>query len=141
MAGSASADDEEAITAINVTPLVDICLVLLIIFIATSAIIVRAEIGVQLPRAATAEDSTTTAVSIQIDQSGQVSLNGEPTTLEFLRPALEAEVGRNPQVKAMIAADSALQYGTVVGVIDVVRLSGITSFALNVERGEQPAGY
>jgi biopolymer transport protein ExbD len=137
MAGFSS-NDEDVIGGINVTPLVDVALVLLVIFIATSAIIVRAAINAELPSAATAGEVLPDSVSVLLDSQGQLYLNGEPTTYEALEVALRAEVARNPQVRALIAADRTLVYDHVIRVIDVVRLSGLSGFSLNVQRAPTP---
>ena len=73
-----SFDDDDIISDINVTPLVDIALVLLIIFIVTSAIIVRAAINVELPRAASAGEELPDSFSIVVDRQGAIQFDGEP---------------------------------------------------------------
>jgi biopolymer transport protein ExbD len=129
-----SRDDDDVISAINVTPLVDIFLVLLIIFIATSAIIVRASINADLPRAATAEEIIPEHVSIVLDREGILYLDGEPITEALLAIALREAVAENPDVRALIAAHRELQYSEVIDVIDQVRGAGFAGYSLNVER-------
>jgi biopolymer transport protein ExbD len=138
--GLGSSDDEDIISGINVTPLVDVSLVLLIIFIATSAIIVRAAINVDLPRAATAGDALPDSVAVVVERTGQLQLDGAAVTREQLEAAVRARVAANPQLRVMIAADRALDYGSVMDVIDLVRECGASGFSLNVEREsrEQP---
>ena len=127
-------DDDDIISDINVTPLVDVALVLLIIFIATSAIIVRAAINVDLPKAASAGEALPDSVGIMLGIDGSIRLDGQPVTEAELQAALEARADANPEVRALIAADRDLDYGAVMDIIDVVRLSGIAGFSLNVER-------
>lgn len=128
-----SYDDDDIISGINVTPLVDIALVLLIIFIATSAIIVRAAINVDLPTAATAEDAPPEYVSVLLDNSGNLFFNGEPTTRPQLVGQLAVEVANNPEIRALIAAGRAVDYGQVMQLIDMVRAAGVAGFSLNVD--------
>ena len=137
MAG-VSDDDEDAITGINVTPLVDVMLVLLVIFMVTATYIVNQSINVQLPKADTAESNDKTKnLAFTLDKSSALFLNGEPVTWEQL-PNKIAEVkakAGNVQVNALIAADKETPHGSVVKLIDTVRKHGITDFAINVEAG------
>ena len=132
--GTGFDEDEDVIAGINVTPLVDVALVLLIIFIATSAIIIRAAINVDLPRAASAGEAVPDSVALLLDEGGTVYLNGIAVAPDALRAALEEEVLRNPEVRALIAADADLRYRDVMDLIDTVRLAGFAGFSLNVER-------
>ncbi len=126
-------DDDDIISGINVTPLVDIALVLLIIFIATSAIIVRAAINVDLPTAATAEDAPPEYVSVLLDNSGSLYFNGEATTHAALAGQIAVEVANNPEIRALIAAGRSVDYGQVMRLIDMVRAAGVAGFSLNVD--------
>ena len=132
MAGSAQ-EDEDMIGGINVTPLVDITLVLLIIFIATSSIIVKAEMGMELPSAATAEDSKTGPINIQIFNK-EIFYNNELTRADQLQTKLEAEYKRDKNVKALVSADKHMEYGEIAKVVDAIRKAGISSFSLDVQR-------
>ena len=132
--GTGFDEDEDVIAGINVTPLVDVALVLLIIFIATSAIIIRAAINVDLPRAASAGEAVPDSVALLLDEGGSVYLNGIEVAPDTLRAALEEEVARNPEVRALIAADADIRYRDVIDLIDTVRLAGFAGFSLNVER-------
>lgn len=141
MAGlGSSLDDDDIISDINVTPLVDIALVLLIIFIATSAIIVRAAINVDLPRAATAEEILPEYVSILLDSEGNLFLDGVETTELALKQQLRITVEGNPEIRALIAAGRSMAYGEVMELIDLVRLAGVAGFSLNVEPVAVPEG-
>ena len=86
MAGGASADDDDIITDINVTPLVDIMLVLLIIFMLTANLIDNPAIEVDLPEASTGEASEPTTVGLVLTKDGTIYLNGSPTDEEPLFP-------------------------------------------------------
>ncbi len=136
MAGG-SIEDDDAITGINVTPLVDVMLVLLIIFMVTATYIVNRSIEINLPKAATGEDVPSENLAFTIDKESKLFLNGEtitfadiPGRIEGAR-ALESNAGKKMQ--ALIAADQATPHGTVIKLIDEVRKNGITDFAINVE--------
>jgi biopolymer transport protein ExbD len=120
------------ISGINVTPLVDVVLVLLIILMVTAGYIVSKTIPVDLPKSATAE-STTLTLAITIDANGRSYLDAEAVSNEMLRQRVRQAHLRDPETRAVIAADGATRHKTVVGVIDLLRQEGVTRFAINVQ--------
>lgn len=137
MAGSFDEDGEE-ISAINVTPFVDIVLVLLIILMVTSQHIVRSSLGVELPKAASGGEALQTTLNVVITGDGTMYLDGNETTKEALAEEVRLQRSTQPKLQAVIAADKGVPYGKVVHVIDVVKTNGVTSFALNIERTSEP---
>ena len=133
MAANASADSDDIITGINVTPLVDIILVLLIIFMLTASIIANPSIEVKLPKAATGEGTPPTTLGLVLNAVGEIYVNGRLTDVAGLRSYLPTVVQENPDIQAMIAADAEVQHGRVIALIDIIRQHGIRKFALNVE--------
>jgi biopolymer transport protein ExbD len=134
--GSVYSDDDEGggiISDINVTPLVDITLVLLIIFMVTARLIMnRAIPGVEAPKAASGEEVRTT-LALTIDQHRALFVNGQAVPDEqAMGAALRRSVAQNPDVQAVITADNTIPYGDFVSLIDLVRLSGIKKYALTV---------
>lgn len=136
--GIQGGDDGDIIADINVTPFVDVVLVLLVIFMVTSAYIVKAAIEVDLPKAASAGDSVESTLNIVITKEGSLLLNGEPTDRDKLAAFVKSEVAKEPATQAVIAADKLVAYGEVSAVIDIVKLNGVKSFALNLERAPKP---
>jgi biopolymer transport protein ExbD len=137
MAGAARLDDDdEGINDINVTPLVDVMLVLLVIFMVASIYIVKESIEVELPKAASASDVVDTTLAITIDRKGALYLNGNPTTESAIANACKHAASKNPNAQAIIAADDKIPHGNVIHVIDIVRTNGLTRFAINVKRPE-----
>ncbi len=139
MAGSAGGEDEDMIAGINVTPLVDITLVLLIIFIATSSIIIKAEKGVTLPDAKTAEQSGKGLINVTVLKQGKdkalIYMQGQIVENQAtLRRDLEAEKKLDKDVKVIISADQQIEYQEVSDIVDAIRKSGISNFALDVMR-------
>ena len=126
--------DDDIIVGINVTPLVDVVLVLLIIFMVTATYIVRASIEVDLPRAAHGGETTGTMLSVVITRDGELYLDGvkrsEPELVARAREAAAA----SPEARAIISADKGALHGAVVRVIDVVKGAGISRFAINIEK-------
>lgn len=137
MAGGLSSD-EDTISAINVTPFVDIVLVLLIILMVTSQHIVKASMKVDLPKAASGGEAVDSTLNVVITKDGELLLDGNPVTKDQLASAVVAGKAASPKLQAVIAADKGVPYGRVVHVIDVVKTNGVTSFALNIERTEAP---
>src|SRR3954454_11021668 len=117
MAGGSHFEDEEAgrmITDINVTPLVDIVLVLLIIFMVTTSYIVNPSIKVDLPKAATGSDQVKTTLGLTLTKDGGLYLNGDKTDDGGLQRYIATELPKNPDLQAVIAADKVVPHGNVV---------------------------
>jgi biopolymer transport protein ExbD len=138
MAGSAQQDDEE-ITGINVTPLVDVVLVLLIIFMVTANFIVRETVEVDLPRAANGGETVQGLVNVVLDKDGKLFFDGaEVSEAELITRCNEA-LAKDKETRAIISADQRLEYGRVMRLIDVVKGQGIAKFALNIQKDAAPA--
>ena len=134
MAGGASFDgDDDAIVGINVTPLVDVMLVLLIIFMVASTYIVKNSIEVDLPKAATGGEVLDTTLSIVVTDTSKLFLNGEPATEQSIAKRCQLVSKRDPKAQAIIAADKSTAHGQVVRIIDLVRRNGVQRFAINVD--------
>lgn len=125
----------QAISAINVTPFVDIVLVLLVVLMVTSVQIVKSAIQVDLPNAASGGSSVDTTLNLVISDTGAWELDGEPTDTMKLTAFVKAELVKDPKLQAVIAADKNVKYDSVVQAIDVVKSAGIKSFALNIQPG------
>lgn len=128
----------KAITEINVTPLVDIMLVLLIIFMVTTTTMVYDALDVKLPEAATGESKALTLLAVVVDQNGKTFLNGKAATDADIRAFIRKERTKNRKLEAIISADERVPHGQVVRVIDLVRTEGVTQFAINVLKKGSP---
>ncbi len=136
-----SGDDEgRMITDINVTPLVDIVLVLLIIFMVTTSYIVNPSIKVDLPKAATGSEQVKSTLALTLDAKGALFLNGEASQEAAVERHIRAELPGNPELQAVIAADKSVSHGQVVHLIDLIRKAGVRKFAINVEGAAAAAG-
>ena len=137
---AAQQDDTEEITGINVTPLVDIVLVLLIIFMVTANFIVRETVEVDLPRAAHGGETVQGLVNVVIDRDAKIFFDGaEVNEAELLR-RISAALEQDKETRAIISADQSLSYGKVMHLIDVVKGQGIAKFALNIQKDAAPGG-
>ena len=110
MAASVEEHDDE-ITGINVTPLVDVTLVLLIIFMVTATYVVKETIEVALPRAASGGQTVGPTLALALDREGKLFLDGAPATPEAARAAVRAAVARSAEARAIISADRAVSHG------------------------------
>ncbi|MBZ0270710.1 biopolymer transporter ExbD [bacterium] len=125
--------EDEPITAINVTPLVDIVLVLLIIFMVTATFIVAPQIKVELPKAATGETSEPRNFAVVITADGTLHLDGEPVAMPDIVSYIESRLPNEPDLQAIISADKNVLHGRVIEIVDLVRRNGVRRFAINVE--------
>jgi biopolymer transport protein TolR len=121
------------ISDINVTPLVDIMLVLLIIFMLTANLIAKQAIEVELPRASQATTLNPTTLAITVTRDGALYLNGKPIASGPFRDAVAAAVAKDPRTEAIIAGDKAVSHGRIVWVLDVVKSLGVASFAIQID--------
>ncbi len=137
VAGSSEGEDG-IITDINVTPLVDVVLVLLILFMVTATYIVRRAIQVDLPRAGTAGEAVPTTVVVAMTRDGILYLDGERRSEPDIEERLRQVVARDRQARALVSADQGLQLGSVVHVIDLVKRAGVGQFALDVREDRAP---
>jgi biopolymer transport protein ExbD len=133
MAGSGAGRRRGIISEINVTPLVDIMLVLLIIFMLTAHLLTRQAIEVELPRAAQSTSLPPTTLAITLKADGALFLNDQPVTPAALRDAIKAAVAKDPKTQAIVAGDKRVSHGRVVWVLDTVKALGITQFAIQID--------
>ena len=134
MAQAQAASDEGPITAINVTPLVDIILVVLIIFMATAPLIQRRAIKVDVPKASHHERAATEAIAIVYNSRREITLAGKPLSLEELSSRLAQAAKIEPHLHVTMSADKSLAYGEIVGLLDVIRGAGVGKIGLEVSR-------
>ncbi len=128
-------EDDGVIGEINVTPLVDITLVLLIVYMITVPTIVNnPAIKIDLPTAATgaATPDTTLNVTIQRTADGEITVfaNGDPADAEKIRQMVPPLLEQNKDLAAVIAADKGIAYGDVVQVVDLIGSLGVGRIAL-----------
>ena len=128
-------DDEGLLSTINIVPFVDIVLVLLVIFMLTSAAIVKASLKVELPKAASGGAKVQSTVNLVYTKKAELFVNGtKMVKWEDAAAIVRREVAQDPKTQAVIAADKGVIYGRVVELIDLVKQNGVTAFALDIER-------
>ncbi len=126
MAFKSRPDDQEAMSEINVTPLVDVMLVLVIILLVTAPLLTQS-VQVNLPKTAqTTPNTDPRTLQLGIDQKGIITLNklAVANTAE-LEVALKTELSREPEIAVHLFADHSVNYGKVAEVMAVVQHAGI----------------
>src|SRR6186713_776326 len=132
MAGGGSEDDDGMISGINVTPLVDVTLVLLIIFMVTARIIVSQGMPMDLPKSASGE-ALQTVFSVELTADGKTRIDSEAVADdEALVPLAKKAKAKTKELRAVIRADKKVEHGRVIHVLDLLRRSGIAKIAFAV---------
>lgn len=133
MAGRIGGEDEP-IAEINVVPLVDIILVVLIIFMVTAPLVLKPTIDINLPKAASGDASPPTPLNIAVNKDGAISLNGAPSTLADVTAYASQIAIDKPDTAAILQADRSVTLETLTAIIDVVKSAGIKKVAFSIEK-------
>ncbi len=125
--------DEDSIAQINITPLVDVMLVLLVIFMVTAPMMQQG-IGVELPRvAAQPLNSEVEQLAVVISRDGRVQLNNTPLGVDELNQKLSAIVQSQPDCKVALRADKNVPYGKLAEVMAAIRNAGVKKIGMVTE--------
>ena len=127
---------QTALSEINVTPFVDVMLVLLIIFMVSAPMITRGiEIG--LPQAATAEVIEEERVTVTVDRAGQLFVDDDPVVDDLLVDRVLQQAG-STESAIYLQGDASVAYGRVLEAMDRLRLAGFSRVALVTEPADRP---
>jgi biopolymer transport protein ExbD len=121
------------VSGINVTPLVDVCLVLLIILMVSSTYIVAQSLKIQLPKSKTSDGTADKPATVTLLKTGGLRWNDKDATEEEVVKELKIAVDADPETSLVVSADREVQHGRVVHLLDIAKLAGITKFAINVQ--------
>jgi biopolymer transport protein ExbD len=122
------------IVGINVTPMVDVMLVLLVIMMVSATYIVSQSMRVDLPNASTSDGAVPTVAAVTIAADGALRWGEDAVTESELVRHLHAAHGESSDLTLVVSADTGARHGNVIHVLDLARTEGITSFAVSVER-------
>ena len=136
MAGSTSNGPGGPIAGINVTPMVDVVLVLLVIMMVSATYIVQQSLKVELPKTVTSDEAASSPAAVTITRDGALLFGGVPVSETELVSDLRSAVGANPDVSLIITADAHAFHGSVVHVVDLAKVEGVSKFAINVDRSK-----
>jgi biopolymer transport protein ExbD len=132
--------EDEIFADINITPLTDIFLVLLIIFMVTSSVMAessgaRGGVKVNLPRGATKEvASNARDVTVVITTDGKMVVDGKEVAADTLRQLFEKAKGADPDTQVIVQADEATHHGRVVAVMELAKSAGLRKLAIATRR-------
>lgn len=129
-----SGSDDDPIVDINVTPLVDVTLVLLIIFLATSYLIAQQSLKVELPKASQSVATEARTVAVMVKADGTIVLDGKVLEPADLQSELAERKRARPNLQVLVGADREVIHGRVVEVMDAARRAGIEGLAFAVDR-------
>jgi TolR protein len=127
-----------ALSDINVTPLVDVILVLLIIFMVTAPMMTRG-IDVRLPKTESGTDSTEQRLVVSVDRDDTIYLNDRPVKMQLLTERLKTEMQRTGQEFVFLRADQMVPYGRVMLVMDQIKKAGADRVGMVTESAARPA--
>ena len=130
--------DRRVLSEINVTPMVDVMLVLLVIFMVTAPMLQRGT-DVQLPQAQHSEVKEQERLTLTLARDGRIYLNGEEVPRAALRDRLIAAT-RGRERTVQFRGDARVPYGLVIEVMDTLRAAGIESVGMITERPSGPKG-
>jgi biopolymer transport protein ExbD len=132
--GSARGRRRGGIVGINVTPMVDVMLVLLVIMMVSSIYIVSRALKVELPKTATSDESTQSPMTVTLTKDNKTFFNNEPVAddTELTARFQKAKAAATGDPSLVVTADAQALHGRVVHVIDLAKLQGVTKFAINV---------
>ncbi len=134
MASRLGGDDDHPIAEINVVPLVDIILVVLIIFMVTAPLVLKPSIDINLPKASSGEATPQTPLNIALGTDGTLTLNGQPSTLEAITAAASQLAIEKPDTAAILAADKSVTLERLTEIIDIVKTAGIKKVAFSIDK-------
>lgn len=127
-------DDDNDISEINVVPLVDIILVVLIIFMVTAPMFIKPTINVNLPKAASGDQTAPSKLNLALTADGRINMNGAFVDEAAVQKSAAEEVAKNPETQAIISADKDVPHGRVVQLLDIVKGVGVKKFAISIEK-------
>ena len=119
---------------INITPLTDVVMVLLVIFMVTTPLMMNEALKIKLPTAVTAEPQVEQNTTITVTPGDKIYLNKAQVSLEDLKGLLASRMATSPDKTVVIKADKSIMHGTVVKVLDIAKESGALKLAIATER-------
>ena len=122
------------IAQINVTPLVDVVLVLLVILMVASTYIVAQTLKVQLPRAKSTDGTADKPTKVELLKDGRYRWNEVEIPESALAEKMKAAMVADADMSLVVSADKEVMHGNVVHILDLAKLAGITKFAINVQQ-------
>jgi biopolymer transport protein ExbD len=132
-------NNDEGFNDINITPFVDVVLVLLVIFMVTAPVMMKEELKVNLPKTLTSDlTSKAASIGLAVTKEGQVVMAGKVMSDSSLTEELARISASAPETQFLLSADVESRHGDVVKVIDLLKKNNLNRFALQVEKIKGP---
>lgn len=133
MAAQQNNSDDE-ISNINITPMVDVILVLLVIFMVTANFLKKDSININLPKVAATDPNVAESLQVALTKDGKLLLEGQPTEIPAMVKRLERDSKIRPNMRLTLSADESLPYGRIASLMGQIRKAGVTRIALSVKK-------
>lgn len=130
----AGGGEDEEIGNINITPMVDIILVLLVIFMVTANFLKKESININLPQVGASDPNVAQSTQVALTKDGKMLLEGSEVTEERMFNQLSRDAKFRPNMRVTLSADENLSYGNIAKVMGMIRKAGVTKIALSVKR-------
>lgn len=135
MAAKTGSNDVETIAEINIVPLVDIVLVVLIIFMVAAPLVMQPKIDISLPKSSSTDtDKSKKPLKIVVGGQGEIFVGSRSLSLEELRTESQAQMKLNPEVSAILVADKSVTLEMVTSIIDTVKSQGLKKIAFSIQK-------
>ena len=126
------------ISAINVTPFVDVVLVLLVIFIVTAPTVMKDVFEIKLPKASTGgATKMLSTIALSITKQGQFLLDGQLASPETIAARVRDLIAKDSEAQAILSADVDARHGDLVRAIDLIKSAGLLRFAIQIEHQDE----
>ncbi|MDI6751481.1 MAG: biopolymer transporter ExbD [bacterium] len=125
--------NDELLTEINITPFVDIILVILIIFLLVAQVMGPQVLGIKLPKATQSDLLPKQPITVFLDTSGRIAVQGVYLDEEEMKRFVREQVAKDPQLEVVISADEKVFHGKVVSILDTIKALGVTKLAIHVQ--------
>jgi len=124
---------------INIIPLVDVVLVLLIIFMATTAFVKEAGLNMRLPAAKTteAQPEQNNDINVALTRDNKIYLDGQPTTEQHVQNVMINRARKNPETRVIVKGDERVEYRRIMKVIDMAKQAGLPKVSLATQLTEE----
>lgn len=135
MAARAGNDDGSTINEINIVPLVDIILVVLIIFMVAAPMVMQPKIDISLPKSSSTDfDKSKKPMKIVVGKKGELFIDNKPSSIEQLKGESMTRYKENPETNAILVADKEVTLAMVTEIIDTVKSQGLKKVAFSIQK-------
>lgn len=135
MASKAGNNDGETIAEINIVPLVDIILVVLIIFMVAAPLVMQPKIDISLPKSSSTDiDKSKKPMKIVVGAKGELFVDSKSMSIAELKTESSSQVAKNSDVSALLVADKAVTLEMVTEIIDAVKSQGLKKVAFSIQK-------